>query len=154
MVRLQRRIIFSQRCFVLPVLFLRPRLVRNLSRCLPPGPPRINYIFPIQNVQNPGLIIGLHEYVHVFRAIHTDGRPHPEDPNPTFRGDSVGHWEGDTLVVDVVGFKPGWYDLILTPYTLWNATRSLKFKKQPAGFELYEYECSENEKDLQHLVGK
>jgi hypothetical protein len=50
------------------------------TRCLPPGPPRINYIFPIQFVQKPGLIVGLYEYMHVFRVIHTDGRPHPRIP--------------------------------------------------------------------------
>jgi hypothetical protein len=153
------------------------------TRCLPPGPPRINYIFPIQFVQKPGLIVGLYEYMHVFRVIHTDGRPHPRDPNPTFKGDATGHWEGDTLVVDVVGFKPGWYDQagnfytdalhVVERYTLTDAdtiayevtledvkayTRpwkmSFKFNKKPADFELLEYECSENEKDIQHLVGK
>ena len=153
------------------------------TRCLPPGPPRINYIFPIQFVQKPGLLVGLYEYMHVFRVIHTDGRPHPKDPNPTYKGDSVAHWEGDTLVVDVIGFNPGWYDQAgnfytdalhaVERYTLNDAetiayevtledpkayTRawkmSFKFKKRPADFELMEYECSENEKDIPHLVGR
>ena len=41
-----------------------------------------------------------------LRRIYTDGRPHPEDPDPTFHGHSIGKWEGDTLVVDTVGVVP------------------------------------------------
>ena len=41
-----------------------------------------------------------------LRRIYTDGRPHPEDPDPTFHGHSIGKWEGDTLVVDTVGISP------------------------------------------------
>ncbi len=41
-----------------------------------------------------------------LRRIYTDGRPHPDDPDLTFHGDSIGHWEGDTLVVDTVGVLP------------------------------------------------
>ena len=41
-----------------------------------------------------------------LRRIYTDGRPHPDDPDPTFHGHSIGHWEGDTLVVDTVGVRP------------------------------------------------
>ena len=41
-----------------------------------------------------------------LRRIYTDGRPHPEDPDPTWHGHSVGHWEGDTLVIDTIGVLP------------------------------------------------
>ncbi len=41
-----------------------------------------------------------------LRRIYTDGRPHPEDPDPTFHGHSIGHWEGDTLVISTVGVLP------------------------------------------------
>jgi len=41
----------------------------------------------------------------VWRVIYTDGRPHSKDPNPTYLGESIGHWEGDTLVTDVIGFN-------------------------------------------------
>src|ERR1700689_2616173 len=41
-----------------------------------------------------------------LRRIYTDGRPHPADPDPSFHGDSIGHWDGDTLVVDTVGVLP------------------------------------------------
>jgi len=44
-----------------------------------------------------------------LRRIYTDGRPHPEDPDPTFHGHSIGKWEGDTLVVDTVGVVPQAY---------------------------------------------
>ena len=44
-----------------------------------------------------------------LRRIYTDGRPHPDDPDPTFHGHSIGHWEGDTLVVDTVGVLPQTY---------------------------------------------
>src|ERR1700742_2419428 len=43
------------------------------------------------------------------RRIYTDGRPHPADPDPTFHGHSIGHWEGDTLVIDTVGILPETY---------------------------------------------
>jgi hypothetical protein len=44
-----------------------------------------------------------------LRRIYTDGREHPEDPDPTFHGHSIGHWEGDTLVVDTIGILPQTY---------------------------------------------
>jgi hypothetical protein len=47
----------------------------------------------------------LYESFHAFRIIPTDGRPHPEDLEPSFMGDSIGHWEGDTFVADVIGFN-------------------------------------------------
>jgi hypothetical protein len=44
-----------------------------------------------------------------LRRIYTDGRPHPADPDPTFHGHSIGHWEGDTLVIDTIGVLPQSY---------------------------------------------
>ena len=44
-----------------------------------------------------------------LRRIYTDGRPHPPDPGPTFHGHSIGHWEGDTLIVDTVAIHPQTY---------------------------------------------
>ena len=41
-----------------------------------------------------------------LRRIYTDGRKHPADPDPTFHGHSIGHWEGDTLVIDTIGILP------------------------------------------------
>jgi hypothetical protein len=60
---------------------------------------------PIQLVQAPGMMLVLTEYLHGFRAIPTDGRPHDRSAKPSHVGESVGHWEGDTLVVDVTRFN-------------------------------------------------
>jgi hypothetical protein len=74
------------------------------EKCLPRGvPDTIGEPYPIQIVQTPNLVVILYEAGEYFRAIPTDGRPHPQDLDPTWMGNSVGHWEGDTLVVDVIG---------------------------------------------------
>jgi hypothetical protein len=76
------------------------------ARCLPPGvPAATQQPYPVQIVQTPNLVVILYEAYHLFRVIPTDGRPHPADLDPTWMGNSVGHWEGDTLVVDVTGFN-------------------------------------------------
>lgn len=55
---------------------------------------------------------------HTFRPIYMDGRPHPENLDPSYGGHSVGHWEGDTLVIDTVGFNErGWLDARGIPNT-------------------------------------
>ncbi len=77
-----------------------------MGRCLLLGVPRVTGSpMPFQIVQKPEQTVILYETFHSFRVIPTDGRKHPEDLDPSFMGDSVGHWEGDTLVVDVVGFN-------------------------------------------------
>jgi hypothetical protein len=84
-----------------------------LTKCLPPGVPRIYlHPFPWQIVQTPKETLFLYEYDHTVRRIFTDGRKHPEDITPTYMGDSVGHWEGDTFIVDTVGFfnERSWLD--------------------------------------------
>jgi hypothetical protein len=73
--------------------------------CLPRGVP-ISLAatpYPVQFVQTPGLIAQLNEVSTDFRIIYTDGRAHSKDPDPAFNGESIGHWEGDTLVIDVIG---------------------------------------------------
>lgn len=83
------------------------------ARCLPPGVPRIMLeARPFEIVQTPNRILILFEGgAHVFRQIWMDGRGHPKDPNPDWLGDSIGHWEGGTLVVDTVGFNDkSWLD--------------------------------------------
>jgi len=60
-------------------------------------------------VQTPSLLIQLVEDEPAYRQIFLDGRSHPKDPDPTWKGHSIGRWEGDTLVVDTVGFNDkGW----------------------------------------------
>jgi hypothetical protein len=57
---------------------------------------------PMELVQRPGVLWVLSEFPQTIRRIPTDGSPHPRDLDPTFNGDSRGHWDGDTLVVDTV----------------------------------------------------
>jgi hypothetical protein len=81
--------------------------------CLPPGGPRaMGTPYPAEIIQDRDRIIIIFEGGgHVWREIHMDGRPHPEDLNPTYFGHAIGHWEGDTLVVDTVGFnEKTWID--------------------------------------------
>jgi hypothetical protein len=74
--------------------------------CLPAGVPRTVMLglFPQQIVQTPTQIIILYEYMSAFRVIPLNAK-HPENPLPRYMGHSVGRWEGDTLVVDVIGFN-------------------------------------------------
>jgi len=75
--------------------------------CKPLGVPRASMV-PLQIVQNSKAVVLLYESNFIgqtFRMIYTDGRSHPKDLDSSFLGDSVGHWEGDTLVVDVTGLN-------------------------------------------------
>lgn len=76
------------------------------ARCLPPGVPRTPLLglFPTQIVQTPELIVILYEYMSASRLIRMNAK-HPDDLIPSYMGDSTGHWEGDTLVVDTIGFN-------------------------------------------------
>ncbi|MBZ5575074.1 MAG: hypothetical protein LAP40_00775 [Acidobacteriia bacterium] len=155
------------------------------SRCLPPGIPRMMATpFPFQVYQLPDRVIFLFEGgAHIWRTVYTDGRAHPKDPNPTFVGDAVGHWDGDSLVVDSAGFNDRtWLDQDGHPHTealhvIERYTRidemtlqyqatiddpkaytrpwtiSYKIPWSP-GTELLEYICQENNQDLYHMVGK
>ena len=77
-----------------------------MALCLLVGVPRIMSMpMPMQIIQTPSQITTLHEAFHAFRIIPTDGRSHPADLDDTYMGDSVGRWEGDTLVIDVTGFN-------------------------------------------------
>ena len=76
------------------------------SNCMPLVPPQswgVPYQFQI--LQGANYVAIFHEYPGTFRIIPTDGSPHPVDPDPSWLGDSVGHWEGDTLVIDTIGFN-------------------------------------------------
>ncbi len=77
-----------------------------IFQCFPPGVPRIYlFNFPVQIVQIPGQVIMLFEYDHYVRRIYTDGRPHDTEQGPLWMGDSIGKWEGNTLVVDTTNFN-------------------------------------------------
>ncbi len=82
-------------------------LQSQAANCVPPGLPGImTQPYPIQFLYQPKEIVMLIETYMQFRQIWTDGRSHPDDPDLTFYGDSIGHWEGDTLVVDTIGLNP------------------------------------------------
>jgi hypothetical protein len=96
------------------------RLEDSASRCLPLGIPRSVFAAePFEIVQQPNRIVFIYEAgAHVWRNVWMDGRPHPKDPNPSWMGDSIGHWEGGTLVVDAVGFNDKtWLDAAGHPHT-------------------------------------
>ena len=75
------------------------------ANCVPPGMPGVmSQPYPIDILVTPGKITIIAEAYAQWRQIFTDGRKHPDDPDLTYNGHSIGHWEGDTLVVDTVGF--------------------------------------------------
>src|SRR6185503_6981507 len=83
------------------------RLDEPRAMCLPAGfPSGMLYILPIQIIQHPKYIAIIPELQRAARIIPTDGRKHREGIEPSYYGDSVGKWEGDTLVIDTVNFKP------------------------------------------------
>lgn len=91
-----------------------------VDQCFPPGVPRLYYHpFPMEIMQIPGRVVMIFEYDHFVRYIYTDGRQHPgDDLSPTWMGDAIGHWEGDTLVVDTVGFNDKtWLDRLGHPHS-------------------------------------
>ena len=156
------------------------------ARCVPPGIPRTNAIaFPFQIYQLPDRMIFLYEKLKAWRIVWMDGRKHtPADKlDPSFYGESVGHWEGDTLVVDVVGQNDlPWLDSAGHPKTeqihvieRWQRanreilhyeatiddpgayskpwTNSWNMLFKP-GAELLDYVCQGSNPDLQHMIGK
>jgi hypothetical protein len=91
-----------------------------ILKCYPPGVPRIYLVRaePFEIAQIRGRVLMLFEYDHFIRNIYTDGREHPKDPNLSWMGDAIGEWEGDTLVVDTIGFNDKtWLDNDGHPHT-------------------------------------
>jgi hypothetical protein len=83
-----------------------PQDTGQYATCMPPGVPQtfaVPYFFQI--IQSGRFVVILHEYLHLYRVIPIDGTPHPVDPDPFWMGHSVGRWEGDTLVVESIGFN-------------------------------------------------
>ena len=120
---------------------------------------------------------------HTYRVVYMDGRSHPANPEPSNYGHSVGWWEGDTLVIDTVGFNDlTWFDFLGNPHstelhtierytridynTLENITTvidpaaytqpfTIRFtaRLQPADWDIMEYVCNENNQDVDHIRG-
>ena len=150
--------------------------------CLLPGVPRIQTEpMPLEIVQTPKEIVILYESFRAWRRIPiNDKLQHPDDITPTWMGDSVGRWEGDTFVVDVTGFNDKTWIAgtgtihseqmhVLEHYTL-NNDGSLSWDakvedpvvltkpyltgavfRAPVGVRVEEYECIENNPDLEHM---
>lgn len=155
------------------------------AHCLPLHPLQLHsHPQPRKIVQTPGLIMIVYEANGGLRQIFMDGRPLPaNDPQPWWYGYSVGHWDGDTLVVETVGFRDmGWLDEEGTPITT-AGRMTERFRRvnygtleieatidDPKTFtkpwtvrltqrllpdnELIEFICAENNTSVSHLVGK
>jgi hypothetical protein len=82
------------------------------AKCFLPGVPRATYMpFPFEIVQSPRWVVFSYEYAHALRTIYMEGNPHPAAGIEFWMGDSRGHWEGETLVVDVTNFNDQtWFD--------------------------------------------
>jgi len=154
------------------------------ANCLPTGIPRIApYPWRILQQGNTHVFFLFEGNIHSYRQIFLNQAKHPDDPDPTWYGHSIGHWEGDTLVVDTVGFNDRfWFDFRGHPHTeqLHTIERyartdygTLEVETtiiDPGAYvkpfrlhftaalrpneELMEYICQENQQDAQHLQGK
>jgi len=154
------------------------------AHCLTRGITLAGALFPYKLVQTRTLLVMIFEDdIPSHRQVFLDGRGHPKDPNPMWMGHSVGHWEGDTLVVDTVGFNDrSWLDPQGHPHTeMMRVTE--RFRRPDLGHlqieftiddpgayvkawtirrisdldpndEVGEYVCTENNKDVEHMVGK
>ena len=152
------------------------------SKCFLPGVPRIvGMPMPMEIVQTPGEVVILYESFRAWRRIPLNAKlEHPDDLTPTWMGDSVGRWEGDTLVVDVTGFNDKtWlggmgtvhteklhvverykainYDSILYEATVQDPGALTKpwvtgsVLRRPIDVRVEEYECIENNPDNEHI---
>ena len=103
-------------------------------RCLPDNPPRA-WTLPhlTKAIHSSKHLALLYEVNAMYRQIFIDGRPFPQDMNPTWNGYSVGHWEGDTLVVETRGFRDGlWIDTGGSPMSD-AATMTERFRRPTYG---------------------
>ena len=84
------------------------KVERRPSACEPPGMPGImTQPYDLEFLFTPGRVTIIQEAYMQVRRVFTDGRPLPDDPDPTYNGASIGHWEGETLVVTTVGLREG-----------------------------------------------
>jgi len=155
-----------------------------VSRCLPGGIVKLHTTPQLRKIiQLPGLLVSLNEMDATYRQIFTDGRQLPPVNLASFKGYSSGKWDGDTLVVESTGFPDGiWLDRSGSPLTdaasITERYRRINYGTMeieitvddPKAYtrpwtiklthkivfdtELIDYICTENEKDVEHLVGK
>jgi hypothetical protein len=154
------------------------------QNCLPGSIPFAMLITPFKIVQAPREIVMMFEHPDPPRQIHTDGRPLPRDPEPSWQGTSSGRWQDQTLVVETVGFNGrSWLDIFGHPrsesmhlierytrrdfghmdvemtfedpkYYTRRFTVKLPMRLIPDGSDVFEEVCTENEKDRAHLPNK
>jgi hypothetical protein len=153
------------------------------ANCVPPGMPAImNQPYPMEFLFTPGKVTIAIEAYSQMRRIFTDGRKHPDDPDLTYNGHSIGHWEGDTLVVDSVGFTtdtvlgpgvhhsdqmhivermhltaPDTLEIVTTiddPKALTKPLTSTKVLKRHRDWDIAEYVCEQNNRNLATDKGK
>jgi hypothetical protein len=146
--------------------------------CLPPGMPRVmTMTYPMEITMGPDRVMIFAEWEEQVRRIFTDGRPLDDDPDPTFNGESAGHWEGNILVATSLGFRGDtnmeasglpksdkaiayeriWLaddDTLRDEFTLVDPVAFTKpwtvtktFKRAPPGFRIMEYVCLENNRN-------
>lgn len=90
----------------------------DAANCVPPGMPGVmTQPYPYEFLVTPGQVTIIGEAYMQVRHVYTDGRPLPTDADPTFNGTSVGHWDGDTLVVETVGFTDATLMAANTPHS-------------------------------------
>jgi hypothetical protein len=153
-------------------------------RCLPDGVPHGDLLpEPFKLIQTPGEILILYEVETIFRQIFMDGRKFPVDPNPTWLGYSIGRWDGDTLVVDTMGFNElSWLDarghghseemrveerfhrrdyghmevaVTITDPKVFTKAFTINFVENLLpDTDVYEHICAENERDTAHQPGR
>jgi hypothetical protein len=76
------------------------------SDCMPLIPPNsFGVPYEFQIIQNKDYLVIFHEYPGTFRIVPLNDEPHPVDPDPSWLGDSVGKWDGDTMVIDTIGYN-------------------------------------------------
>ena len=79
----------------------------SAANCIPEGMPEVmRKPYPIEFLYSPERVTIIAETGSQVRRIYTDGRALPDDPDPAFNGSSIGHWDGDTLVVETIGLNP------------------------------------------------
>ena len=83
-----------------------PQDTGRTSDCMPlPPPDSFGVPYQFQIIQNKSYLVIFHEYPGTFRIVPLDGEPHDVDPDPAWLGDSVGKWDGDTLIIDTIGYN-------------------------------------------------
>ena len=98
------------------ILKQRANMIPPSTYCLPAGIPAGIFVYAFKLIQAPHEIVILLEDGDPPRQIHTDGRSLPKDPQPSWMGYSVGKWQGDTLIVETIGFnETNWLDLFGHP---------------------------------------